>query len=122
MVLHVAKDLDENNFGARMLVVCSEITSSTFYGPSAIGFHLDNLVSQALFGDGAVAVVIGSDPKVPTKRPLFELVSMSQTILPKSKGHPPRGWAKCEHPKGHAHSNLKKHRERVGECIRSGRH
>jgi chalcone synthase len=33
-----------------------------------------------------MAVVIGADPKVPTKRPLFELVSASQTILPKSKG------------------------------------
>jgi chalcone synthase len=45
MVLHVAKDLDKNNFGARVLIVCSEITSSTFYGPSTIGSHLDNLVS-----------------------------------------------------------------------------
>jgi hypothetical protein len=55
-VLRVAKDLAENNLRARVLVVCSEITAVTFRGPSATGSHLDNLVAQALFGDGAAAV------------------------------------------------------------------
>ncbi|KAE8689421.1 Chalcone synthase 2 [Hibiscus syriacus] len=68
-VLRLAKDLAENNKGARVLVVCSEITAVTFRGPSDT--HLDSLVGQALFGDGAAAVI---------------LVSAAQTILPDSDG------------------------------------
>ncbi|PIN15427.1 Naringenin-chalcone synthase [Handroanthus impetiginosus] len=74
-VLRMAKDLAENNFGARVLFVCSEITAMTFHGP--IDSHLDVLVGQALFGDGAAAVIVGSDPV---------LVSAAQTILPDSNG------------------------------------
>ncbi|OAY76333.1 Chalcone synthase 1 [Ananas comosus] len=83
-VLRVAKDLAENNRGARVLVVCSEITAVTFRGPSES--HLDSLVGQALFGDGAAAVILGADPDLAVERPLFELVSASQTILPDSEG------------------------------------
>ncbi|KAK4421711.1 Chalcone synthase [Sesamum alatum] len=83
-VLRMAKDLAENNAGARVLVVCSEITAVTFRGPS--DSHLDSLVGQALFGDGAAAVIVGSDPVVGVERPLFQLVSASQTLLPDSEG------------------------------------
>ncbi|OMO55635.1 hypothetical protein CCACVL1_27143 [Corchorus capsularis] len=83
-VLRLAKDLAENNKGARVLVVCSEITSVTFHGPSET--HLDNLVGQALFGDGASAVIVGADPDPKTEKPLFELVSAAQIILPDSEG------------------------------------
>ncbi|RWR74429.1 chalcone synthase [Cinnamomum micranthum f. kanehirae] len=82
-VLRLAKDLAENNAGARVLVVCSEITAVTFRGPS--DSHLDSLVGQALFGDGAAAVIVGADP-VQAERPLFQLVSAAQTILPDSDG------------------------------------
>ncbi|PSS35884.1 Chalcone synthase [Actinidia chinensis var. chinensis] len=82
-VLRLAKDLAENNKGARVLVVCSEITAVTFRGPSDI--HLDSLVGQALFGDGAAAVIVGADP-TEVEKPLFELVSAAQTILPDSNG------------------------------------
>nr|AML22845.1 chalcone synthase [Triticum aestivum]AML22846.1 chalcone synthase [Triticum aestivum] len=84
--IRVAKDIAENNHGARVLIVCSEITAATFRGPSATGSHLDNLVSQALFGDGAAAMVVGADPKEPMEKPIFQLVSTSQTILPESDG------------------------------------
>ena len=40
-VLRIAKDLAENNKGARVLVVCSEITAVTFRGPDST--HFDNL-------------------------------------------------------------------------------
>ncbi|KAK1396584.1 Chalcone synthase [Heracleum sosnowskyi] len=50
-VLRLAKDLADNNMGARVLVVCAEITTITFRGP-----HLDSLLPQALFGDGASSV------------------------------------------------------------------
>ncbi|KAG0457865.1 hypothetical protein HPP92_023022 [Vanilla planifolia] len=83
-VLRIAKDLAENNAGARVLVVCSEITAVTFRGPS--DHHLDSLVGQALFGDGAAAIIVGADPNPELERPLFYLVSASQTILPNSEG------------------------------------
>uniref|UniRef100_A0A7N0V505 Chalcone synthase n=1 Tax=Kalanchoe fedtschenkoi TaxID=63787 RepID=A0A7N0V505_KALFE len=83
-VLRLAKDIAENNKGARVLVVCSEITVVTFRGPSDT--HLDCLVGQALFGDGAAAIVVGSDPVPEVEKPLFELVSAAQTILPDSQG------------------------------------
>ncbi|VAH24679.1 unnamed protein product [Triticum turgidum subsp. durum] len=83
-VLRLAKDLAENNRGARVLVVCSEITAVTFRGPHES--HLDSLVGQALFGDGAAAVIVGADPDMSVERPLFQLVSASQTILPDSEG------------------------------------
>ena len=83
-VLRLAKDLAENNKGARVLVVCSEITAVTFRGPTDT--HLDSLVGQALFGDGAAAVIVGADPDTSIERPLFQLVSAAQTILPDSDG------------------------------------
>uniref|UniRef100_N1QV07 Chalcone synthase n=1 Tax=Aegilops tauschii TaxID=37682 RepID=N1QV07_AEGTA len=83
-VLRVAKDLAENNRGARVLVVCSEIIAMCFRGPSEA--HIDSLIGQALFGDGAAAVIVGADPDVPMERPLFQLVSASQTIVPGTDG------------------------------------
>ncbi|KAF7132329.1 hypothetical protein RHSIM_Rhsim09G0036700 [Rhododendron simsii] len=83
-VLRVAKDLAENNKGARVLAVCSEITAAIFRGPSDT--HLDALVGQAMFGDGAAAVIVGADPIPGVEKPLFELVSATQTILPDSEG------------------------------------
>nr|AIY62394.1 chalcone synthase [Fagopyrum tataricum] len=59
-VLRLAKDLAENNKGARVLV--------------------------ALFGDGAGAVIIGADPDLSIEKPIFELVWTAQTILPDSEG------------------------------------
>ncbi|RZC12591.1 Chalcone synthase 3 [Glycine soja] len=55
--------LVENNKGARVLLVWSEITAVA-----------------ALFGDGAAAGIVGSDP-LPVEKPLFQL-----TILPDSEG------------------------------------
>nr|QBF29344.1 chalcone synthase [Crocus sativus] len=83
-VLRLAKDLAENNRGARVLVVCSEITAVTFRGPSES--HLDSLVGQALFGDGAAAMIIGADPELSVERPIFQLVSAQQTLVPDSQG------------------------------------
>ncbi|CAI0380365.1 unnamed protein product [Linum tenue] len=83
-VLRLAKDLAENNKGARVLAVCSEITAVTFRGPS--DSHLDSLVGQALFGDGAGSVIVGSDPVPEVERPVFELVYAAQTLVPDSHG------------------------------------
>ena len=70
MVLRLAKDLTENNKGARVLVVCSEITAVTCRGPSET--HVDSLVGQALFGDGVATIIIGADPVTSVERPIFE--------------------------------------------------
>ena len=83
-VLRVAKDLAENNRGARVLVVCAEMNAMYFRGPSEA--HLDTLIGQALFSDGAAAVIVGADPEVLMERPLFQLVSTSQTIVPDTDG------------------------------------
>lgn len=86
-MLRLAKDLAENNKGACVLVVCSEILSILFCGPSHSYF--DSAVSHAIFGDGAAAVIVGADPELDTfikERPLFQLVSTAQTILPDSDG------------------------------------
>ncbi|CAN1179851.1 Chalcone synthase 1A, partial [Linum perenne] len=83
-VLRLAKDLAENNKGVRVLVVCSEITAVTFRGPSQA--HLDSLVGQALFGEGAAAVIVGSDPNLEVEKPMFEIVYTAQTIVPDSEG------------------------------------
>ncbi|XP_074275139.1 chalcone synthase-like [Silene latifolia] len=83
-VLRLAKDLAENNRGARVLVVCSEITAICFRGPTDT--HLDSMVGQALFGDGAGALIVGSDPDLSIERPLFQMVWAAQTLLPDSEG------------------------------------
>ena len=84
-VLRLAKELAENNRGAHVLVICSESTIVTFRGPSDT--HLDSLVGQALFGDGASAVIVGADLDLSIERPLFQIVSTVQTLLPDSKGN-----------------------------------
>ncbi|CAJ1963652.1 unnamed protein product [Sphenostylis stenocarpa] len=82
--LRLAKDLAENNRGARVLVVCAEITVVAFRGPSET--HVDSLVGLALFGDGASSAIVGSNPETSVERPLFHIVSASQTIVPNSEG------------------------------------
>ncbi|GJM87641.1 hypothetical protein PR202_ga03617 [Eleusine coracana subsp. coracana] len=81
-VLRVAKDLAENNRGAIALAVYCDINVATFCGPSES--TPDSLVSQALFGDGAATVIVGADPDEHAERPLFQMVSARQTILPDS--------------------------------------
>ncbi|XP_050218389.1 chalcone synthase-like [Mercurialis annua] len=83
-VLRIAKDLAENNKDGRVLVVCSEINILTFCGPNEK--QLDGLLGQSLFGDGAVAVIVGSNPMPNVEKPLFEIVSTAQTIIPNTEG------------------------------------
>ncbi|KAJ0981694.1 hypothetical protein J5N97_009949 [Dioscorea zingiberensis] len=83
-VLRIAKDLAENNDDARVLIVCAELTVISFRGPD--DEHLDNLVGQAIFADGAAAVVVGGKPIPGVETALFEIVSTDQYILPESEG------------------------------------
>eukprot|EP00249_Psilotum_nudum_P022511 c28544_g1_i4 orf=204-1421(+) len=81
-VLRHAKDLAENNKGARVLVVCSESTAVTFRGPHEN--HLDNLVGQALFADGAAALIVGSDPIPNVEKAWFEISLAESYLIPDS--------------------------------------
>nr|ADK45323.1 type III polyketide synthase [Fallopia multiflora]ADK45324.1 type III polyketide synthase [Fallopia multiflora] len=83
-VLRLAKDIAENNKGARVLIVCSEMTPICFRGPSET--HIDSMIGQAIFGDGAAAVVVGANPDLTIEKPIFELISTAQTIIPESDG------------------------------------
>ncbi|XP_037429844.1 chalcone synthase 2-like [Triticum dicoccoides] len=67
--------------GARVLVVCVELTIVSFRGPEEADAHPHTLISQAFFGDGAGAVIIGTDAVHPVERPIFEMVSASQTMI-----------------------------------------
>ncbi|KAI5600470.1 hypothetical protein BDE02_01G027100 [Populus trichocarpa] len=72
LALRLSKDLAENNPGARVLIVSPSET------------HLDILVGSAIFSDGAAAIIVGADPDTATERPLFQLVSAEQCIVPDS--------------------------------------
>ncbi|XP_044490940.1 type III polyketide synthase B [Mangifera indica] len=78
--LRVAKDIAENNPGSRVLLATSETTIIGFKPPSADRPY--DLVGVALFGDGAGAMIIGSDPNLITEKPLFELHTAIQNFLP----------------------------------------
>ena len=80
--LRVAKDIAENNRGARVLVACAELTLVLFRAPNED--HVDTIIMQALFGDGAGAVIVGAEPDVSVERPVFEMVAASQSVIPES--------------------------------------
>ncbi|KAK3120401.1 hypothetical protein QOZ80_9AG0686980 [Eleusine coracana subsp. coracana] len=82
--LRVAKDVAENNLGARVLVACADLSLIGFRSPHES--RLDTLIMQALFGDGAGAVIVGAGcKKSDGEHPLFEMVSSSQTVIPGSE-------------------------------------
>ncbi|KAL2653845.1 hypothetical protein R1flu_021973 [Riccia fluitans] len=83
-VLRVAKDLAENNAGARVLAICSEVTAVTFRAPCET--HIDGLVGSALFGDGAAAIIVGADPRPGIERPMYEMHWAGEMVLPDSDG------------------------------------
>jgi predicted naringenin-chalcone synthase len=80
--LRAAKDIAENNRGARVLVVCAELALIHFRAPDEA--HIDTIILQALFGDGAGAVIVGAEPDSSDERPVFEMVAASQTVIPES--------------------------------------
>ncbi|KAL6893635.1 hypothetical protein ACP4OV_007733 [Aristida adscensionis] len=82
--LRVAKDLAENNRGARVLVACAELTLIMFRAPHDT--DAGTLVMQSMFGDGAGAAVVGADPAGAAERPAFEMVAASQTVVPEAAG------------------------------------
>ncbi|RLM70001.1 bisdemethoxycurcumin synthase-like [Panicum miliaceum] len=84
IAIRLAKDIAENNRGARVLVACAHATILPFSAPDEA--QLDALVAMAIFSDGAGAAIVGADPRNPVERPIFHIVSSSQTTLP-GTGH-----------------------------------
>ncbi|CAL9180132.1 unnamed protein product [Musa hybrid cultivar] len=82
-MLRIAKDLAENNKGARVLVVSCEITVLSFRGPDEHDFQA--LAGQAGFGDGAAAVIVGADPIQGVEKPIYEIMSATQVTVPESE-------------------------------------
>jgi len=81
-VMRVAKDLAENNKGARVLAVCVESTILGYLAPNEN--EIDELVAAALTGDGGAALIVGSDPE-PNERPVYEIKWAGETFLPNTE-------------------------------------
>ncbi|KAJ8762863.1 hypothetical protein K2173_022992 [Erythroxylum novogranatense] len=83
-MLGMAKDIAEHDAGSRVLVVSSEMgMMHCFRPPYSASF--DSLAAQLINGDGAGALIIGADHMlVDPERPLFHVVSESQTTIPYS--------------------------------------
>ncbi|MBA0566211.1 hypothetical protein Golob_011050 [Gossypium lobatum] len=85
--LRLAKDLAENNAGTHVLIICSENMVMSFQPP--LETDLDILIGSTIFFDRAAALIIGANPIVSTNEcPLFQIVSVSQTIILKSDDIP----------------------------------
>lgn len=80
--MRIAKDLAENNKDARVLAVVSEITIETFRGPATGSGAPSLVVGSAIFGDGAGAMIIGSDPVHDIEKPSFEIHASLETFVP----------------------------------------
>lgn len=80
--MRVAKDIAENNPGSRVLLTTSETTILGFRPPNKTRPY--DLVGAALFGDGAAAVIIGSNPIIGEESPFFELNYAIQQFLPET--------------------------------------
>ena len=65
------------------MLATSETTIISFKPPSAKRPY--DLVGVALCGDGAGAMIIGSDPILGNEKPLFELHIAIQEFLPETK-------------------------------------
>ncbi|GAB4848616.1 Chitin synthase, class 2 [Ancistrocladus abbreviatus] len=88
-VLRMAKDIAENNRGARVLVLTqrssirARVIFNSFHGPS--GTRPDSMLEEVLFGDGAAVVIVGADLDESIERPLYQMVWTAQTLLPDSE-------------------------------------
>ncbi|KAL8195994.1 hypothetical protein R6Q57_024994 [Mikania cordata] len=82
--LRIAKDIAENNPGSRVLLTTSETTILGFRPPNKSRPY--DLVGAALFGDGAAAAVIGTDPIPNVESPFLELSYAVQQFLPGTHG------------------------------------
>ncbi|KAM1362887.1 hypothetical protein ACFX15_027313 [Malus domestica] len=77
--LRISKDIAENYPGSRVLLTTSETTILGSWPPNKACPY--DLVGAALFGDGAAAVIIGSNPIAGQESPFMELNYAVQQFL-----------------------------------------
>lgn len=82
--LRIAKDIAENNHGARVLVACADVALVAFQAPDEA--DLGAPVVHSLVGDGAGAIIVGTGSASTDERPVFHMVSSSQVMLPGTDG------------------------------------
>ncbi|KAK9664564.1 hypothetical protein RND81_14G052000 [Saponaria officinalis] len=83
-VLRLAKYIAESDPRARVLAVCSEFSTICFRRSTIT--QMDSMVGQALFTDGAAAMIIGAGPdELIGERPIFEIASAVQSLIPNTK-------------------------------------
>jgi predicted naringenin-chalcone synthase len=80
--LAVARALALEDPGRRVLVVCTELCSLHFH----VNGKVDTHVANALFADGAAAIVVGCNPGA-TETPLFDIVRMGSYAVEDSLPH-----------------------------------
>ncbi|KAL9237814.1 hypothetical protein vseg_012318 [Gypsophila vaccaria] len=83
-VLRLAKYIVECDPRARVLAVCSEFSTICFRRSTIT--QMNCMIGQALFTDGAGAMIIGAYPDESIgERPFFEIVSAVQSLIPDTK-------------------------------------
>lgn len=80
--LAIAKALALENPDHRILVVCVELCSLHFQANA----EKETMVANALFADGAAAVIVGSNPRN-VERPLFEIHQQKSIVIPETLDH-----------------------------------
>eukprot|EP01018_Ginkgo_biloba_P019895 Gb_33704 [translate_table: standard] len=83
-VLRIAKDIAENNKDARVLIVCCEVGTHYLQAPGDDN-DFEAIVWQALYADGAAALVVGADPIPQVEKAVFELWWTGETLIPNTE-------------------------------------
>lgn len=69
--LRTASEIARANPNHRVLVVCTELCSLHVQKDDA---RIDNLIAESLFGDGAAALIMGSNPRA-TEEAKYEVIN-----------------------------------------------
>lgn len=109
IILRLAKDVSQNIPSARILAFCSEITVAGFRGSSET--HVENLIGQAIFWDGAAAMVVRAPPFSAREKAVFELAG--QYLIPRTGGKIDMRMRE----EGHMFSMSPEIPDNIGNCI-----
>lgn len=74
--LALAQAMAQQNSNHRILIVCTELCSLHIQPD----MNLDTIISNAIFGDGSAAMIIGAYPRN-TERPLWDIINCAASIV-----------------------------------------
>tara|TARA_R110002072_G_scaffold123719_2_gene259091 strand:+ start:5258 stop:6385 length:1128 start_codon:yes stop_codon:yes gene_type:complete len=77
--LSVAKSISQSNGKARILVVCTELCSLHVQATN----EFEKFIPNALFADGAAAVIVGANP-LDFEKPLWKIIKNYSEIIPET--------------------------------------